>query len=187
MRALVCLVLTSTCVAFGQGISTKNAYLPPVLVTQVKAELETEDDCPPLARSISTTWLRLHQDSALSVSVEGFERCSVGENNKLILLYSQTNHGWHKVLDTKGSRLRKLSGVHHGWHDLDVSGTSNLFISVHYTFRFDGREYKPADCVEVDNTVGGPPRPKTHQCSFDWKVLNDRSTTTFRVQTEPRE
>ena len=43
MRALVCLALISTCAAFGQNISTKNAYLPSALAAQLRADLIAED------------------------------------------------------------------------------------------------------------------------------------------------
>jgi hypothetical protein len=173
-RALVCSALISSYLALGQGISTKQAYLPSVVAKQVKAALVTEDDCPPLAGSISTTWLRLSHNGSLSVGVDGFERCFKGENNRVILLYSRHGKDWHKVLDTKGNRLRRLSTEHHGWHDIDVLEPSGLFISVHLVFRFDGDEYKLTDCVEVDNTSGGPPRPKIHTCSFNWRGYYER-------------
>ena len=174
MRARVCSALISSRVALGQGISTKQAYLPSVVVTQVRAELETEDDCPPLAESISTTWLRLRHSGSLSVGVDGFERCFKGENNRVVLLYARIGSAWRKVLRTKGNRLRRLSSEHHGWRDLDVLELSDLFISVHLVFRFDGLECKLADCVEVDNASGGPPRPKRHECSFDWRGYYER-------------
>jgi hypothetical protein len=174
IRALVCSAIVSTCVTLGQSLSTKRAYLPSSLVTQVKVELETEDDCPPLSESVSTTWLRLNHKGFLSVGVQGFERCFKGENNRVIILYARSEDSWRKVLDTKGRSLRRLSNEHHGWHDLDVLETDNLFVSVHLVFIFDGDKYRLADCVEVDNTSGGPPRPKIHMCSFNWRGYYER-------------
>jgi len=186
MRALVCLALVSICVAFGQSISTKRAYLPSALAAQVKADTEVDADCPPLAESVATTWLRLSRLDPLSVRVDGRGPCLEGANNRTILLYARSGDAWRKVLETVGNGLRRLPDEHHGWRDIEVLGHSDAFMTVHYIFRFEGREYKPAECAEIDNTVGGPPRPKRQPCSFDWKASHDQPTTS-RVETEPRQ
>jgi len=57
---------------------------------------------------------------------------------------------------------------------LDVTRFRDPFIGVHLIFRFDGSEYKLFDCDEVDETIGGPPRPKSHKCSFNVRGYYER-------------
>ena len=168
-RALVYSTLISSCLALGQGISTKSAYLPSDLVAQLKSDLAGDYDCPALSESIATIWLRLSKNGPLAVRVDG-RGCLAGVTNGRIFLYARSENVWHKVLDTQGVRTSSLPTRSQGWRDLDVVQHVDAFISTHLIFRFDGLGYKPADCVEVDNTSGGPPRLKSHTCSFDWKV-----------------
>jgi hypothetical protein len=173
-RALVCSALVSSCVALGQGISTKQAYLPSDLAVQIEADLRVGDGCPPVGDSILTTWLRLSKARPLAVRVDGCGICLSGVTNGSILLYARGRHTWRKVLDAQGVRMFSLPGRTQGWRGLDLLQHVNAFISTHLIYRFDGLEYKPAECVEVDNTTGGPPRPKRQPCSFDWKASVDR-------------
>jgi hypothetical protein len=172
--AFVCLALASSAAGLSQAISTKDIYLPSDLADQLKGEFARDHDiCPSLSESVETTWLRLRQGDPLAVRLDG-RGCMAGVTNRSILLYSRSGSTWRKVLDATGNGMYTLPSRSQGWRDLEVVQHVNAFIGTYLIYRFDGLEYKPVDCVEVDRTRGGPPRRKHQTCSFDWKASNDR-------------
>jgi|SRR5579862_2585646 len=168
-RLLVGLLLAAP-VLPGQAIVTKDAYLPRDLVKVVRADLPDYlgDDCPDLADSIRTTWLRLNS-AGWSVVIQGIRHCFAGANNGSYFVYTHTENGWRKILDASGNRVYRLSTKTNEWQDLTVRQHSSAFESIRMIYKYDGNTYRATACLEVDEAEGGPPRPRIKDCSFDWR------------------
>jgi hypothetical protein len=114
-RLLVGLLLAAP-VLPAQAIVTKEAYLPRDLVKVVRADLPDylAHDCPDLADSIRTTWLRLN-NAGWSVVIQGIRHCFAGANNGSYFVYTHAENGgarfsMHRETGSTGFQPKRMNG-----------------------------------------------------------------------------
>ncbi|MEO8128776.1 MAG: hypothetical protein ABJF23_09300 [Bryobacteraceae bacterium] len=127
----------------------------------------------PLEKILSVSRFEPIQPRYQTVLAEGLLPCLSGNVNHLILLYVLIGKDWHKVLDETGAKLERLPSATRGWRHLTLWQHSSAFESLNLSYQFDGTEYKPVSCKEVefaDPSTGNPhPKPKSVPCTWDWK------------------
>jgi hypothetical protein len=73
-------------------------------------------------------------------------RCASGANNATLLIYSYEQDVWRMLLRVGGNRLRVLSAIHSGWHDVESHGHFSAFEEVRTVYRFEGAQYRQVAC-----------------------------------------